>query len=184
MMHKRGSALLVPRGWRFPNHQGTIPLTQIRRNILMQMLTIEELSAATNSPAAMLEGPHKLTIRSATQNVAQTKAGDKYEYLLLNVTDSAGNDHDGLKINSGLTKIELKKFGLLWVAATNGAALKGEAVGPNGLPIGKLAALKGRKVIAQILRVQDNPEATYTDSEGFKNEFAISTNSAPTFAKA
>ena len=149
-----------------------------------KMISLESLQAAATpvNPAALMDGPHKLKIRSAFMGEGTTSNGTDYQYLLLNVTDSAGNDHNALKINAGLTKLELAKFASLWQATMGDKPLKGVA-GSSGLPSGKIECLKGKSIIAQMVRKQEEQPTTYTDEKGFKNDFAPNSAKKPTFAK-
>ena len=97
------------------------------------MMDLTQMNALLKRPAALIEGQHEFTIRSATQNIARRKNGSDYEYLLINVTDMKGNQHDGLKINTGLTAIESAKFVALWKAAM-GAKAKFEVASGKHAP--------------------------------------------------
>tara|TARA_R100001530_G_scaffold136339_2_gene116562 strand:- start:6974 stop:7465 length:492 start_codon:yes stop_codon:yes gene_type:complete len=151
---------------------------------MSEMMSIENLMDSTANPNALSEGQHLVTIKRASMNEATHSKHGKYQYLLLHLEDETGIEHGPLKINAGVTKLELAKFAALWSATMGKAPLSkaSKVAGPSGLPAGKLECLKGKRVIANLLCIQDDPNASYTDSKGWKNEFAIHmAKSIPTF---
>ena len=154
---------------------------------MSEMMSIENLMSSTANPKALMEGQHLVTITRATMNEATHSKHGKYQYLLLHIKDEHGVEHGPLKINAGVTKLELAKFAALWFATMGKAHLSkaSKEVGASRLPAGKLECLKGKRVVANLLRIQDDPNQPYTDSDGWKNEFAIHmAKSIPTFGSA
>lgn len=149
-----------------------------------EMISIDELMSSTQNPRALDERQHVVTITRATMNEATHSKHGRYQYALIHFADNTGQEHGPLKINAGVTKLELAKFAALWHATMGKAPLSkaSKEAGASGLPSGKLQCLKGKRVVVNLLRIKDDPNASYTDAEGWKNEFAIHmAKSVPTF---